>query len=206
VLELGPDISRLADRETKSVTRRLNNLIVTLDDQPECQLTDGGLLRDAIVEKAITLIQPSRHLASWMTEVPRPDAASVGSDNGTELTSNAILTWTADSGVDWHYIDPGKPVQNAFIESFNGRVRDEFLNDTRFTLLAQARALLEDWRRDCNGVRPHSRIGWLRPDAFAGRFIAQRGHGAALAEGSAPWLLATDQTQEFNRQTLVATG
>ena len=63
---------------------------------------------------------------------------AIGSDNGTELTSNAILTWTADSGVDWHYIDPGKPVQNAFIESFNGRLRDEFLNETAFTSLAQA--------------------------------------------------------------------
>ena len=50
------------------------------------------------------------------------------SDNGTELTSNAILSWMADAKVDWHYIDPGKPVQNAFIESFNGRLRDEFLN------------------------------------------------------------------------------
>ena len=63
----------------------------------------------------------------------------MGSDNGTELTSNAILTWTADSGVDWHYIAPGKPVQNAFIESFNGRLRDEFLNETLFTSLSQAR-------------------------------------------------------------------
>ena len=69
---------------------------------------------------------------------------AIGSDNGTELSSNAILTWTADSGVDWHYIDPGKPVQNAFIESFNGRLRDEFLNETTFTSLAQARAVLEE--------------------------------------------------------------
>jgi putative transposase len=66
--------------------------------------------------------------------------AAIGSDNGTELTSNAILAWTADSQVDWHYIDPGKPVQNAFIESFNGRLRDEFLNETLFTSLAHARA------------------------------------------------------------------
>jgi putative transposase len=132
--------------------------------------------------------------------------AAIGSDNGTELTSNAILTWTADSGVDWHYIDPGKPVQNAFIESFNGRLRDEFLNETTFTSLTQARAALEEWRRDYNGVRPHSSIGWLTPDAYAAQFIVQRGQGAALAEGSAPWPLATRQTEEFNRQTLVTTG
>jgi putative transposase len=131
---------------------------------------------------------------------------AIGSDNGTELTSNAILTWTADSGVDWHYIDPGKPVQNAFIESFNGRLRDEFLNETTFTSLPQARAVLEEWRRDYNTVRPHSRIGWLTPDAYAARFTGQRGHGAALTTGSAPWPLATDQTEEFNRQTLLPTG
>ena len=131
---------------------------------------------------------------------------AIGSDNGTELTRNAILTWTADSGVDWHYIDPGKPVQNAFIESFNGRLRDEFLNETTFTSLAQARAVLEEWRRDYNTVRPHSSIGWLTPDAYAAQFFGQRGQGAALTAGSAHWPLATDQTDEFNRQTLVPTG
>lgn len=131
---------------------------------------------------------------------------TIGSDNGTELTSNAILTWTADSQVDWHYIDPGKPVQNAFIESFNGRLRDEFLNETLFTSLPQARAALEEWRRDYNAVRPHSRIGWLTPDAYAEQFAMQRGQAAALSTGSAPWPLATRQTKEFNRQTLVQTG
>jgi putative transposase len=131
---------------------------------------------------------------------------AIGSDNGTELTSNAILAWTADRGVDWHYIAPGKPVQNAFIESFNGRLRDEFLNETTFTSLAQARAALEDWRHDYNGVRPHSRIGWLTPDAYAETFIGQRGQAAALSTGSAPWPLTTDQTNEFNRQTPLPTG
>jgi putative transposase len=131
---------------------------------------------------------------------------TVGSDNGTELTSNAILSWTAQSGVAWHYIDPGKPVQNAFIESFNGRLRDEFLNETLFTSLTQARAALEEWRRDYNTVRPHSRIGWLTPTAYAATFAAT-GHGAALAESSAPWPVATPEQMEIiNRQTQVAPG
>jgi putative transposase len=69
---------------------------------------------------------------------------SIISDNGTELTSNAILSWCADTRVDWHYIDPGKPMQNPFIESFNGRLRDEFLNETLFTSLMQARLALEE--------------------------------------------------------------
>jgi putative transposase len=130
---------------------------------------------------------------------------TVGSDNGTELTSNAILTWTAETGVDWHYIDPGKPVQNAFIESFNGRLRDEFLNETLFTSLVQARAALEEWRRDYNTVRPHSRIGWLTPAVYAAKFSPQRDQGAALAKGSAPWPVA-QTVHDDNRQTLVATG
>ncbi len=68
----------------------------------------------------------------------RPPLSCV-SDNGTELTSMAILRWSQTSGVDWHYIAPGKPTQNAFIESFNGRLRDELLNETLFISLAQAR-------------------------------------------------------------------
>jgi putative transposase len=130
---------------------------------------------------------------------------TVGSDNGTELTSNAILSWTAQTSVDWHYIDPGKPVQNAFIESFNGRLRDEFLNETLFTSLAQARAALEEWRRDYNTVRPHSRIGWLTPAVYAAKFSPQQGQGAALIQGSAPWPVAPT-VQVENRQTLVAPG
>jgi len=125
---------------------------------------------------------------------------------GTELTSNAILAWTGQTGVDWHYIAPGKPVQNAFIESFNGRLRDEFLNETLFTSLAQARIALEEWRRDYNTVRPHSRIGWLTPAAYTEQFSRQRGQDAALTTGSAPWPLTTDHTEEFNRQTLVPAG
>jgi hypothetical protein len=70
----------------------------------------------------------------------------VVSDNGSELTSNAILAWADHTRVAWHYIAPGKPMQNAFIESFNGRLRDELLNETLFTSLAQARVALGSWR------------------------------------------------------------
>jgi putative transposase len=127
------------------------------------------------------------------------------SDNGTELTSNAILSWAADSKVDWHYIDPGKPVQNAFIENFNGRLRDELLNETLFTSLIHARLALEEWRRDYNTVRPNSRIRWLTPAAYAAQFSTQRDQGAPLHDGSAPWLVAPIASDD-NSQTLVATG
>ena len=91
----------------------------------------------------------------------------VVSDNGSELTTNAILTWADQSRVAWHYIAPGKPMQNAFIESFNGRLRDELLNETLFTSLAQARVTLRCWQADYNDARPHSRLGWKTPSEFA---------------------------------------
>jgi putative transposase len=64
---------------------------------------------------------------------------TIVSDNGTEFTSMAILRWLQENGIDWHYIAPGKPTQNAFIESFNGKLRDECLNETLFGSLAEAR-------------------------------------------------------------------
>ncbi|MGY4513605.1 hypothetical protein ACVIN2_007059 [Bradyrhizobium sp. USDA 3650] len=91
----------------------------------------------------------------------------VVSDNGSELTSNAILAWADQGRVAWHDIAPGKPIQNAFIESFKGRLRDEFLNETLFTSLAQARVALGCWRADYNDTRPHSQLGWRTPSEFA---------------------------------------
>ena len=85
------------------------------------------------------------------------------SDNGTERTSTAILAWSKGTGIDWHYIQPGKPQQNAFVESFNGRLRDECLNETAFSSLTEARAVLAAWRDDCNRVRPHSALANRTP-------------------------------------------
>ena len=128
------------------------------------------------------------------------------SDNGTELTCNAILIWTTEVQIAWHYIDPGKPVQNAFVESFNGRLRDEFLNETLFTSLDHVRAALEEWRRDYNTVRPHSRIGWLTPAVHAAQFGSQWAKPLPI-ESSAAWPIAPAvQMQKINRQTQVATG
>ena len=88
------------------------------------------------------------------------------SDNGTELTSCAVLRW-ATGRLAWHYIEPGKPVQNAFIESFNSKLRDECLNEHVFLSLAEARATIEAWRHDYNHLRPHSSLGALTPTEFA---------------------------------------
>jgi len=106
--------------------------------------------------------------------------------NGSELTANAILRWANDSRVAWHYIAPGKPVQNAFIESFNGRLRDELLNETLFSSLAHVRAVLAAWQHDCNTRRPHSRLGWNTPAEYAATLKPQRVQALRSMAGSAP--------------------
>jgi putative transposase len=93
-------------------------------------------------------------------------------DNGPEFTSGAFLTWAQNNGVDIHFIDPGKPTQNAYIESFNGKFRDECLNMNYFTSLEDARRTIEAWRIDYNEVRPHSSLGDKTPTEFAANLKA----------------------------------
>lgn len=88
---------------------------------------------------------------------------AIRSDNGTEFTSNTILKWALESGLEWQYIQPGKPQQNGQIESFNGKLRDECLNENLFFDLKQAREVIEIWRNDYNYNRPHSAINGLTP-------------------------------------------
>lgn len=83
------------------------------------------------------------------------------SDNGTELTSNAMLKWQQDRGIAWRYIAPGKPMQNGFVESFNGRLRDEFLNEHVFHSYAQTGQVINRWRNDYNTQRPHTSLKGL---------------------------------------------
>jgi putative transposase len=91
------------------------------------------------------------------------------SDYGPELTSMAILGWTQATGVEWHYIAPGKPQQNAIAENFIGRLRDELLNETLFSTMSQARAALAEWKVDYNANRPHSGLGNITLNEFAAR-------------------------------------
>jgi len=96
----------------------------------------------------------------------RGKPACIISDNGTELTSRAVLLWAQAHRIEWHYITPGKPRENGFTESLNGKLRDECLNETEFTSLAYARQVIEDWREDYNTVRPHSSLGYQSPAAY----------------------------------------
>jgi len=94
------------------------------------------------------------------------------SDNGTEFTSNAILSFASDSKIEWRYIAPGKPMQNGFCESFNGRMRDELLNETLFLGLDHAREKIGAWVSDYNHRRPHSPLGYATPTEYAANFTA----------------------------------
>lgn len=89
-------------------------------------------------------------------------------DNGSEFTSRAFDAWAYARGIRIEYIQPGKPVQNAFIESFNGTLRDDCLNMHWFVSLDDAKVTIEDWRRDYNNFRPHSSLGGLTPTEYAG--------------------------------------
>ena len=87
-------------------------------------------------------------------------------DNGPEFISNALDQWAYDRGIKLHFIRPGRPVENAYIESFNGRFRDECLNQNWFASIEQARRIIEEWRMDYNQVRPHGSLGDMTPSEF----------------------------------------
>ncbi|WP_376699667.1 IS3 family transposase [Sphingomonas endophytica] len=151
----------------------------------------------AVVDTSISGRRVVRELADLIVERGKPKM--IVSDNGTELTSNAVLAWSGDVGIEWHYITPGKPTQNGFVESFNGRMRDELLNETLFFTIGQARSILARWVDDYNTERPHSSLGYATPAAFAAGLEQQR---AGLTPPVASPALMRDNT----RRSLVAAG
>ena len=96
----------------------------------------------------------------------RGTPARLVTDNGPEFISRALDAWAYAHGIELHFIEPGKPNQNAYVESFNGRMRDECLNEHWFMSLGQARETIETWRQDYNAVRPHSALGDIPPEEF----------------------------------------
>ncbi len=91
----------------------------------------------------------------------------IRTDNGKEFCGKAMVTWAHERGVQLRLIEPGTPNQNAYVESFNGRLRDECLNEHWFTSLLQARSVIETWRREYNEERPKKALGGLTPAAYA---------------------------------------
>jgi putative transposase len=137
--------------------RRFRVLAVIDDYTRECLalIADTSLSGARVVRELDAVI-------AW-----RGRPATIVSDNGTEPTSMAVLRWCQQTGVEWHYIAPGKPMQNAFVESFNGSFRDECLNDTLFSTLVEARHAIRSWKEDYNHQRPHSAIGNITPAEFS---------------------------------------
>ena len=145
-----------------------------------------------VADTSISGARVARELDALVRIYGKPDC--IVSDNGTEFASQAILKWAGDNGVNWHYIDPGKPQQNGYIESFNGSLRDECLNEENFDNLADARRTLALWRYDDNNVRPHSSLGNKTP--------AEARRALELFDGTAPGALATPETTDYQTQGL----
>lgn len=132
-----------------------------------CNLKDDCTRECPAIDVALSI--PGTGVVKMLERVARergyPDRLVV--DNGPELRGRALEAWASDNHVELYFIDPGKPTQNAYIESFNGRLREECLNLHWFTSLAEAQAIVEDWRVDYNDSRPHSSLGYRTPSEFA---------------------------------------
>ena len=139
--------------------RRLKCLTVADDFSHEC------------IDIAVAHAMPGGHVIQVLEQAARfrgyPRA--VRTDNGPEFTSRAFIGWAQARGIEHILIQPGRPMQNGYIESFNGRFRDECLNENWFETLSQAREAIAIWRQDYNEVRPHGTIGRIPPAAFAAR-------------------------------------
>ena len=112
----------------------------------------------------------------------------IRSDNGPEFVSRVVDQWAYEQGLHWHTIQPGRPMENGYVESFNGRFRDECLNENWFSDLADAREKIAHWKQDYNQERPHSALGYRTPDEFAKNAATtgcgKDGGGAALENAS----------------------
>ena len=126
-----------------------------------------------IVDFSISGQRVSRPLDQLQRDRGLPKAAV--SDNGSEFTSKAMFLWSQQTGVQLRFIQPGKPIQNAFVESFNGKLRDACLNEQWFLTLDDAKRNIEAWRIHYNRVRPHSSLGYLPPEQF--RLAGEKGYG-----------------------------
>ena len=144
------------------------------------QLKILGIVNDATTEAVATHVEHAiegDHLARVIDQVcqKRGYPEVIRSDNGSEFTSRAMQTWAHERHVQLKLIEPGKPNQNAYIESFNGRFRDECLNEHWFANLKHARTLIEVWRREYNEERPKKGLGGLTPSEHARKLALKAG-------------------------------
>lgn len=169
---IGPRLTRVKATEI--------NQIWSLDFMSD-RLVDGRKIRllniidefsreslKIVVDTSLSGVRVARELDDLIKSRGKP--RQIISDNGTEFTSAVILKWSESTSVGWHYIEPGKPMQNGAVESFNGKVRDEFLNQQLFMSLKEAKELAESWREDYNERRPHSGLDGMSPNEFKKAF------------------------------------
>ncbi len=157
----GPNQRRSLDfvSDVSNDGRRFRILAVTDDFTRECLA--------CVIDNSLSGVRTARELDRIADR--RGDLCMIVSDIGTERTLNAILQWQEERQVEWHYIQPGKPMQNGFVDSFNSRLRDECLNGHLFRSFAPARETIETWRCDHNRLRPHTSLDALTPKEFATR-------------------------------------
>ena len=176
--------------------RRFRILNVVDDVTHECLAS--------IPDTSISGQRVARELTALIERRGRP--GMIVSDNGTELTSHAIFAWTKDQRIEWHYIMPGKPMQNGYVESFNGKMRDELLNETLFFTLDQARQAVAEWIEDYNTERPHSSLAYETPAAYAAKFAATGWHATPLRGCACQPVAQPAQPGIQQGKTLKATG
>ena len=158
----------------------------------------------AIPDTSISGVRVARELTALVARRGKPGL--IVSDNGTEFTSNAMFAWTLEHNIAWHFIAPGKPMQNGFCESFNGRMRDELLNETLFLGLDHARAKIGAWREDYNQRRPHSALNYLTPVAYAANLTATGGRLRNPDHLRRPPVATTAPNGVKHAGTLIAAG
>jgi putative transposase len=148
-----------------------------------------GFTREALEIEADTSLpgeRVKRVLEGMKQQGRKPEAIVI--DNGPEFISQVVDQWAYENGVRLHFITPGRPMENGFIESFNGKFRDECLNENWFFDLADARRKIADWKWDYNYVRPHSALGYLTPMEFRQGWLTKQNENAAGDGGKdAPW-------------------
>jgi putative transposase len=169
--------------------RRLRALNIVDDFSSECIAVEVGI--------SISGDRVARTLDMVALERGYPSAIVV--DNGPEFTSKAMDVWSYERGVELHFIEPGKPNQNAFVESFNGRFRDECLNEHWFVSLADAEEKIETWRVDYNQYRGRRVAGWKTPAEVAAAAPTTEPEPRSSTRLSAAQIMKMEEPETQNR-------
>lgn len=158
----------------------------------------------AVVDTSISGRRVARELTALITRRGKPD--QIVSDHGTEFTSNAMLAWSEETDVAWHFIAPGKPMQNGICEAFNSKMRDELLNETLFFGLDHARSVVAALVADYNAARPHSALGYKTPAAYAAQLAAMGNPLRAPETLRRSPIAPSAQPRQIQPPTLVSAG